>query len=57
MHEAHSITRILVTTCSVVDKKVQGWRNHQACKLTHMPHAYKWINPTEDGVYKSNITK
>ena len=42
--------------CSEVDNKVQGWRTHQATRLTYKTHAYKWRNADEDGIYKSNST-
>ena len=56
MHKIHSFTRILVTIAQKFDNKVQGWRTHQDGRLTHITHAYKWINTIEDGIYKSNIT-
>ena len=33
---------------------MQGWRIHQAGRLTYKTYAYKWINPNKDGTYKSN---
>ena len=37
-------------------KRDQFWAQHQAGRLTHITHAYKWLSPYEDGIYKSNIT-
>ena len=56
MHKIHSFTRLLVSIAQKFDNKVQGWRTHQAGRLTYKTHAYKWINPNEDGIYKSNHT-
>ena len=36
------------------ENKVQGWRTHQAGRLTYKTYGYKWINPDKDGTYKSN---
>ena len=33
---------------------MQGWRTHQAGRLTYKTDAYKWLNPDKDGTYKSN---
>ena len=33
---------------------MQGWRTHQASRLTHKTYAYKWLNHDKDGTYKSN---
>ena len=54
MHENHLITRVLVTTIQKLMNKVQGWRIHQAGKITYKIDAYKWINPHKDSTYKSN---
>ena len=54
MHKTHSFTRLLVTIAQKFDNKVQGWRTHQAGRLTYKTHAYKWINHDEYGTYKSN---
>ena len=54
MYKTHSFTRILVAIYQKFDNKVQGWRTHQDGKVTYKTHAYKWINPNEDGIYKSN---
>ena len=35
---------------------MQGWRTHQASRLTYKTYAYKWINHDKDGTYKSNCT-
>ena len=56
MHKSHSFTRILVTIAQNIDNRVQGWRMHQDGKLTYKKHAYKWLNPDEDGIYQSNRT-
>ena len=56
MHKTHSFTRLLVTIAQKFNNKVQGWRTHQAGRLTHKTHAYKWIISNEDGIYKSNHT-
>ena len=56
MQKTHSLTRILVTIAEKFDNKVQGWRTHQAGRLTYKTHAYKWINHDKDGTYKSNYT-
>ena len=36
---------------------MQGWRTHQAGKLTYKTDAYKWLNPNKDGTYESNHIK
>ena len=36
------------------DNKVQGWRTHQAGRLTYKIDAYKLLNLDKDGTYKSN---
>ena len=33
---------------------MQGWRTHQAGRLTYKTDAYKWLKPDKDGTYKSN---
>ena len=33
---------------------MQGWRTHQAGRLTYKIDAYKWLNPDKYGTYKSN---
>ena len=33
---------------------MQGWRTHQAGRLTYKTDAYKWLDPDKDGTYKSN---
>ena len=52
MHKKNSLTRLLVTMAQKFDNKVQGWRTHQDGRLTYKTHAYKWLNPDEDGIYK-----
>ena len=45
------------TPCKQFDNKVQGWKTHQAGRLTYKTYAYKWLNPDKDGTYKSNHIK
>ena len=54
MHKTHSFTRILVAIAQKFDNKVQGWRTHQDGRLTYKTNSYKWLNPDDDGIYKSN---
>ena len=51
MHKTHSFTRLLVAIAQKFDNKVQRWRTHQDGRLTYKTHAYKWLNPDEDGIY------
>ena len=57
MHKTHSFTRLLVAIAQKLDNRVQGWRTHQASRLTYKTHVYKWLNPDDDGIYQSNSTK
>ena len=57
MHKNHSFTRLLVAIAYKFDNKVQGWRTHQDDRLTYKTHAYKWINPDEDGIYNQITLK